>query len=121
MAIPIPVSVPSHCQLMQPAAEKLAKLLAETPIHLPQVPILNNVEVKQYDSIDMICDGLTRQLYKPVRWVETIQAFVEMGVTHLIECGPGQVLTGLCKRIDKSLQLSTTNELESLQKLLSNH
>lgn len=109
MAVLIPVSVPSHCDLMRPAAKRLAEQLALVNIEKPTIPVINNVDVKQYDSADSIRDGLTRQLFMPVRWVETIQAFNQMGVTNIVECGPGKILTGLNKRIDKSLQVETFN------------
>ena len=118
LAVLIPVSVPSHCQLMQEAALRLANLLKTIPLHQPAMPILNNVDVMPYHSIESIRDGLIRQLYLPVRWVEIIQSFVKAGITQLIECGPGKVLTGLNKRIDKNLQLMTTSDLASLESLL---
>jgi [acyl-carrier-protein] S-malonyltransferase len=118
LAVLLPVSVPSHCRLMLPAAEKLQNLLAETVFKKLRIPVINNADVKQYDSHGSICDGLTRQLYSPVRWVETIETMVSMGVTEIIECGPGQVLTGLNKRINKNFVLKTTAELETLEKLI---
>jgi [acyl-carrier-protein] S-malonyltransferase len=114
MAVLIPVSVPSHCELMRPAAQQLAVLLETINFAVPQVPVLNNVDVTLYQSADDIRAGLTKQLYKPVRWVETIQAFVELGVTHVFECGPGKVLSGLNKRINKSLQLITAANIDTL-------
>jgi [acyl-carrier-protein] S-malonyltransferase len=114
----LPVSVPSHCILMKPAAESLAKSLEKITIQTPTIPVLSNVDVKAYDSPEAIRDGLTRQLFMPVRWVETIQSFANAGVTHIVECGPGKVLTGLNKRIDSNLQLSNTADLPSLQSLL---
>lgn len=118
MAKLIPVSVPSHCQLMQPAAVRLEKLLASITIKQPEIPVINNVDVKPYSDANAIRDGLVRQLAMPVRWVDTIQYFVQHGVTHIIECGPGKVLTGLNKRIDKSLELLTTADLASMEALL---
>jgi len=114
IAMLIPVSVPSHCELMQPAALRLQQLLADISIKLPQIPVINNVDVKPYDSIESICNGLVRQLYCPVQWVRTIQYFIQSGVTQIIECGPGKVLTGLNKRIDKNLQLMTTTDVLNL-------
>lgn len=114
----LPVSVPSHCSLMKPAAECLAKSLGQITIQKPTIPVLNNVDVKIYDSPEAIKDGLTRQLFMPVRWVETVSAFANKGVTHIIECGPGKVLTGLIKRIDSNLQLSNTADLTNLQSIL---
>lgn len=119
LAVLIPVSVPSHCQLMQPAASRLAELLMTTRLTTPCIPVLNNVDVTPYETVEAIRDGLKRQLYMPVRWVEIIQLFIRSGISHVIECGPGKVLTGLNKRIDKNLQLSTTADVGSLDTLLS--
>jgi [acyl-carrier-protein] S-malonyltransferase len=110
----LPVSVPSHCHLMKPAAEKLKKLLSTIAIDSPRIPVLNNVDVKVYENGDDIRDGLYRQLFMPVRWVEIIQAFKARGVTQLIECGPGKVLTGLNKRIDSEMQLMHTSDIDNL-------
>lgn len=110
----LPVSVPSHCILMKPAAERLAVLLQQTTINTPAIPVINNADVKIYASAEAIRDGLTRQLFMPVRWLETIQAFTQAGITHIIECGPGKVLSGLNKRIDSNLQLTSTADLQNL-------
>jgi [acyl-carrier-protein] S-malonyltransferase len=118
LALLIPVSVPSHCQLMQPAAEKLAEKLDTVNIQMPRIPVINNVDAVRYTSTQMIREGLGRQLVSPVRWVETIHNFIKMGVDTVIECGPGKVLTGLNKRIDKVLELKTTADLDNLQMLL---
>lgn len=114
----LPVSVPSHCILMKPAAARLAELLKKISIHKPSIPVLNNVDVVIYDSPDAIRDGLVRQLFMPVRWVGTIEAFVKAGVTHIVECGPGKVLSGLNKRIAPEVQLANTSDLASLKSLL---
>jgi [acyl-carrier-protein] S-malonyltransferase len=114
----LPVSVSSHCVLMRPAAEHLAKLLSETNIQKPIIPVISNVDVKIYASADNIRDGLVRQLYMPVRWVETIQQFVKMGVNNIVECGPGKVLSGLNKRIMSDLQLTSSQDAASLHHLL---
>ncbi len=98
-ALLLPVSVPSHCALMKPAAEKLAAYLAKVPVSLPKIPVLHNVDVQVAASAQAIRDALVKQLYHPVRWVETVQAFVSQGATHVLECGPGRVLVGLNKRI----------------------
>jgi [acyl-carrier-protein] S-malonyltransferase len=119
MAVPIPVSVPSHCALMQPAAEQLAALLEKTTINTPKATVFSNVDVTPYTTETGIRDGLVRQLVSPVRWVETVQAFQAKGVTHVIECGPGKVLTGLMKRIDKSLTLLCTADLSNLNAVLT--
>lgn len=118
MAVLIPVSVPSHCELMLPAAKQLANLLADISIQKPQIPVLNNVDVVSYESAASIREGLIRQLSMPVRWVETIQQFSKSGITDVIECGPGKVLTGLIKRIDRNLKLFATADLSSLEIVL---
>lgn len=114
----LPVSVPSHCELMKPAAEKLAAMMETLQINKPQIPVLSNVDVKRYDSPEAIRDGLTRQLYMPVRWVEIVQDFITHGVTYIVECGPGKVLTGLNRRIGTELTLMQTNDLRSLRELI---
>lgn len=109
MAVAIPVSVPSHCELMHPAAEKLAELLKTMTIQAPNKIVINNVDVEAYTTPEMIRAGLVKQLYKPVRWVETIQYFIAQGKTTILECGPGKILTGLNKRINKNLNLITSD------------
>lgn len=118
-ALPLPVSVPSHCALMQPAAEKLAVELGKITLRTPNVPVVNNVDVSVEREADAIRDALVRQLYSPVRWTETVQYLAQQGVTELYEIGPGKVLTGLTKRIDKSLRSDAVNTVESLQKVKS--
>lgn len=98
-ALPLPVSVPSHCALMKPAAAKLAEYLKNVTINSPQIPVVHNADVASYGDSDKIKDALVRQLYSPVRWVETVQAIYSQGVTRSAECGPGKVLAGLTKRI----------------------
>lgn len=102
-AVILPVSVPSHCELMKPAAEKLAERLAAITVSAPQIPVINNADVSKASDADSIRDALVRQLYSPVRWVETVQAMAGEGVDTLIECGPGKVLVGLNKRIVKEM------------------
>ncbi len=102
-AVILPVSVPSHCELMKPAAEKLAERLATINVSAPQIPVINNADVSKASDADAIRDALVRQLYSPVRWVETVQAMAGEGVDTLIECGPGKVLVGLNKRIVKEM------------------
>ena len=98
-ALILPVSVPSHCALMKPAAEKLAAYLANVNIGASKVSVLHNADVAAYNDAAAIKDALVRQLYSPVRWVETVQAIAAQGVVHAAECGPGKVLAGLNKRI----------------------
>jgi [acyl-carrier-protein] S-malonyltransferase len=114
----LPVSVSSHCILMKPAAERLAVLLAGMKIQKPQLPVVNNVDVKIYADADAIREGLIRQLYMPVRWVETINFFAQQGITRIIECGPGKVLNGLNKRIQPDLQLMNMTDAVGVKGLL---
>lgn len=111
-ALPLPVSVPSHCALMKPAAEKLAEYLKSVTINAPQIPVIHNADVASYSDSDKIRDALVRQLHSPVRWVETVQAVYAQGVTNSAECGPGKVLAGLTKRIVTELPCAalTSNE-----------
>ncbi|MCC2615631.1 ACP S-malonyltransferase [Aestuariibacter halophilus] len=108
-ALPLSVSVPSHCALMKPAAEQLAALLDKTTFNQPVIPVINNVDVAKPDEPAAIKDALVRQLYSPVRWTETVQALVASGVTECWEVGPGKVLTGLAKRIDKGVAAKAIN------------
>ncbi len=111
-AVALPVSVPSHCALMQPAAIKLADYLSHVSIQAPQIPVLHNADVLAYQDGDKIKDALVRQLHSPVRWVETVQAMHAQGILHGAECGPGKVLAGLTKRIaaDFSCTALTSND-----------
>jgi [acyl-carrier-protein] S-malonyltransferase len=117
-ALPLPVSAPSHCSLMKPAAEKLAENLAGIRISMPTIPVIHNANVSKASSTAQIADLLTRQLYSPVRWVETIKAFSNDGIELIIEAGPGKVLSGLCKRIDKSVTGMGVFDQASLDKVL---
>ncbi|MCZ4336514.1 ACP S-malonyltransferase [Shewanella colwelliana] len=110
MAVALPVSVPSHCQLMKPAADRLAQALAAVEFSAPAIKVINNVDVACPDSAEAIKDALVRQLYCPVRWSETVEAIVAEGVTQLVEVGPGKVLTGLAKRINRSLSAKVAND-----------
>jgi len=98
-ALPLPVSVPSHCALMQPAAEQLRVALSAIEVRMPTVAVLHNADVASHAGPDAIRDALARQLYSPVRWVETVQAMSAQGIQLVAECGPGKVLAGLNKRI----------------------
>ncbi len=118
MAKLIPVSVPSHCVLMKPAAEHLAERLQTISINPPQIPVINNVDVCCYQEPDEIRSALIRQLYSPVRWVETIELMAKQGVELVVECGPGKVLTGLNKRIDPKLLTISLNTVESFEQAL---
>ena len=113
-ALPLSVSVPSHCELMKPAAEKLANDLAALTFNTPKCDVINNVDVKAQSSADAIKDALVRQLYSPVRWTETVQALVAQGITQSYEFGPGKVLTGLAKRIDKAMVCGSVNDAAAI-------
>ncbi|MBH0034705.1 ACP S-malonyltransferase [Pseudoalteromonas sp. NZS71_1] len=113
-ALPLSVSVPSHCELMKPAADKLAADLAALTFNTPKCDVINNVDVKAETSADAIKDALVRQLYSPVRWTETVQALVAQDVTQSYEFGPGKVLTGLAKRIDKAMICGSVNDAASI-------
>lgn len=102
-ALPLPVSAPFHSSLMKPAADRLRERLASTPIATPAVDVVNNIDVAVESDPDRIRDALYRQAFGPVRWVECVRAIQARGVTTLVECGPGKVLAGLCKRIDPQL------------------
>ncbi|AJP49512.1 ACP S-malonyltransferase [Rugosibacter aromaticivorans] len=102
-AVMLPVSAPFHCTLMLPAAEKLRARLSQMSFSIPEIPVLNNVDVAQLTDPEAIKEALVRQAASPVRWVEIMQAMRQTGVTHVIECGPGKVLSGLAKRCDENL------------------
>ena len=102
-ALPLPVSVPSHCELMRPAAEQLAEAMSQIEINTPNIELINNVDVAINQDAEKIKDALVRQLYSPVRWTETVQKLAGEGINTLFECGPGNVLSGLAKRIDRSV------------------
>lgn len=117
MAIALPVSVPSHCALMKPAADKLAVALNDIKFNEPKITVINNVDVASPTSVTEIKDALVRQLYCPVRWSETVELMAEKGINKLVECGPGKVLTGLTKRINKSLSAQAVNDVASFTAL----
>ena len=113
-ALPLPVSAPFHSSLMKPAAEKLTAALAETTLAAPQIPVVNNIDVAVETDPDRIRDALYRQAFGPVRWVECIRQIKNMGITIVIECGPGKVLTGMSKRIDAELNAAALYDPETL-------
>lgn len=117
-ALMLPMSVPSHCSLLQGAAEKLRAYLENVAVQAPAIPVLHNADVKSYDDGAAIKDALVRQLYSPVRWVETVQAFGAAGISHNAECAPGKVLAGLNKRIDTNQQALALNDGEALKQAL---
>ncbi|MEY2167421.1 MULTISPECIES: ACP S-malonyltransferase [unclassified Rhodanobacter] len=103
-AIKLAVSVPSHCMLMRDAADRLGERMASIAWRLPAIPVIQNAEAQRYASLDEIRGALQRQLYLPVRWTECVQTLAAGGATRIAECGPGKVLAGLVKRIDKGLE-----------------
>ncbi len=114
--LPLPVSVPSHCALMKDAADKLAADLAQLTFNEPSIPVINNVDVAIETSGEAIKTALVKQLYSPVRWTESVEKLKANGVTHIVEVGPGKVLQGLIKRIDKTLVGASFNSNDSLVK-----
>lgn len=113
-ALPLAVSVPSHCALMKPAADQLSVSLESITLKEAGVSVLNNVDVKNEMEADAIRNALVRQLYSPVRWAETVEKMAQNGVEVLVEVGPGKVLNGLTKRIVDSLQAVSVNDVKSL-------
>ena len=116
-ALPLAVSVPSHCELMRPAADKLEEALASLNIHTPAINIVNNVDVTIETDEQSIKNALVRQLHCPVQWTRTVQYLADAGVERVIEVGPGKVLTGLNKRINKGLASLAVNTPESVEAL----
>ncbi|EPL6465635.1 TPA: ACP S-malonyltransferase [Proteus mirabilis] len=119
-ALPLAVSVPSHCALMKPAADKLAVALQEIEFKQPEIQVVNNVDVKAQTDANAIRDALVRQLYNPVRWTETVEFIADKGITQLLEIGPGKVLTGLTKRISKEMNAAAVNDIALLDAALGN-
>lgn len=120
-ALPLPVSVPSHCSLMKPAADKLAEALKTVEIKQPQIRVIHNADVAAYDDADKIKDALVRQLYSPVRWTETVNALVSDGIAESAECGPGKVLAGLAKRINKTAACSALTDAGQVAAFIEAH
>lgn len=120
-ALPLPVSVPSHCSLMKPAAEKLAEALKPVAIQAPKIRVIHNADVAAYDDADKIKDALVRQLYSPVRWTETVNALVSDGIAESAECGPGKVLAGLAKRINKAAACSALTDAGQVAAFIEAH
>lgn len=118
-ALLLPVSVPSHCALMRGAAAVFAQALPTLSWASPQIAVVQNADVQAYSEVSAIQDALVRQLYQPVRWVETVQALIAQGVTQLVECAPGKVLTGLNKRIDSQVATIPLVDPASLSLLLA--
>lgn len=117
-ALPLAVSAPFHSSLLKPASDRLRDFVADMPFSVPLVAVINNVDVAIESAPLRIKDALVRQAANPVRWVETIQKLAAENVTHVVECGPGKVLTGLTKRIDANLVAEAINDQASLERIL---
>jgi len=117
-AMQLPMSVPAHCSLMSPAADKLAAVMSGVDFNSPRIPVIHNTDVAQHAEVAEIKEALVQQLHTPVRWIETVEALAGLGVDTIIECGPGKVLAGLNKRIDKSLELYSSGDERSLNKTI---
>lgn len=118
-AIMLRVSVPSHSSLMRPAGDALAESLAATEFQMPAIEVLNSVDGSPYQGPEDIRERLRKQVFSPVRWVRTVQQLIADGASSLVECGPGKVLTGLAKRIDRSVPAACTDSPESLARALA--
>lgn len=119
-AVMLPVSVPSHCNLMLPAAEKLSEYLNELNFEVPKIPVVHNFDVASHSASDVIANVLTKQMYSPVRWVDSMRFLHDQGVTNFVECGPGKVLSGLVKRIVKNCHAYTTQNPNGLENAMEN-
>ena len=117
--LPLPVSAPFHTSLMHPAAENLADLVNSTVFSTPQIPVIHNVHAQTESNPDAIKALMLEQIYKPVMWVDCVKALKAQGVEILVECGPGRVLNGLSKRIDRELTSYATDDLASLENALT--
>ena len=117
-AIKLPVSVPSHSSLMIAAGEELAETLAKATIRSPEVSVIAATDARPYTSANDIRARLSRQVFGPVHWVETVRALIANGATRIVECGPGKVLTGLVRRIDKGTPVAFIDNYQSLQDAL---
>ncbi|MBI3900189.1 MAG: ACP S-malonyltransferase [Gammaproteobacteria bacterium] len=118
-ALALPVSVPSHCALMAPAAARMAERFKSVNLRVPTVPVVHNVSARAEADVNAIRDALTRQIAAPVRWVETVEQITNNGARTFIECGPGKVLTGLNKRIRRELDCRAVYDSQSLQDTLA--
>jgi len=117
-AVMLAMSVPSHCSLQKGAAEQLRDYLKTLTIHTPSIPVYQNADVASYNDVEKIKDALVIQLYSPVRWVETLLAFGQLGMTHNVKCAPGKVLVGLNKRIDTNQHAVGMNDSEAIKAAL---
>jgi len=117
-AVELPVSAPSHCALMKPAAERLSERLKDVEVFPPRIPVIHNVDVEMSSNPEEIRAKLVAQLHNPVRWVDTVKRLAAEGVTRAVECGPGRVLAGLNRRIDRQVVTTPVYDPQSLEKAL---
>src|SRR5689334_17150753 len=120
-ALPLPVSAPFHCALMKPAEERLKPMLDDAPIHDLWFALISNVDASPIGTAHAVRNALVRQVASPVRWVESVQRMIAMGVRRFVEVGPGSVLTGLIKRIDPSVELVNVSDVESIERFVHAH
>ncbi|UTW05095.1 ACP S-malonyltransferase [Amphritea atlantica] len=118
-AIPLPVSVPSHCVLMKPAAVQMAEELKKIDISMPDIKVVQNFTAKEPVSVDELVDNLLAQLYSPVLWTDSVQNMIQQGIESTVECGPGKVLSGLNKKVQRTLAVAAINDPAGLEKALS--
>lgn len=117
-ALPLPVSAPFHCALMKPAEERLRPVLESAKLEALEIPLVNNVDAKAVSSVEDVRDGLVRQVVAPVRWIDVVETMIGSGVTRFVEVGPGAVLAGLVKRIDRNVETTSVGDVETLEAFL---
>lgn len=117
-AVPLPVSVPSHCVLMKPAAEQMAEQLKAISVQLPEIPVIQNFTAKAAESAEELIENLLAQLYSPVLWTNSVENMITQGIEFTVECGPGKVLSGLNKKVHRPLAVAAINEPAGLEKAL---
>lgn len=115
----LPMSAPSHCSLMKPAAERLRAALSAITVGVPEVPVVQNADVEAFSDPDRIRQALVEQLHRPVRWAETVRRLEAEGVARLVECAPGKVLVGLARRTAPALQLAAITDTAALEAALA--
>jgi [acyl-carrier-protein] S-malonyltransferase len=118
-ALPLPVSAPFHTELMRPAGEKLAEVLAGIAVSAPEIPVIHNVHAQAETDPARIRELLVEQISSPVQWAACVNGMVTAGISRIVECGPGKVLSGLNRRIDKSLQSFTIEQPADLESTLA--
>ncbi len=118
-AMPLAVSVPAHSSLMAPAARALGDAIATLSLHMPSIPVIHNVDAEVANNLTVLIDKLVRQVAQPVQFVQSVRAMKDRGVTRVVECGPGSVLSGLCRRIDRDLPVCSAGGLAALEKTVA--